>query len=78
MELILDLKKRYTYADYLTWADEQVRELIDRFIKVMLSPAKPIHQELSASLIYKLKRLIFKNKGNGISIKEIFNHSLRV
>ena len=42
MELSLDLTKRYTYADYLTWADDKVCELIDGFVK-MMSP-KPIHQ----------------------------------
>jgi len=63
MELLLDLKKRYTYADYLTWADDRVRELIDGFIKIMSPAAKPVHQETSASLIYGLKKLIIKNKG---------------
>jgi len=33
--LALDLKKRYTFADYLTWADDIRRELIDGFIKMM-------------------------------------------
>ena len=32
MELQLDLTKRYTYADYLTWLDDKRRELIDGFI----------------------------------------------
>jgi len=63
MELLLDLKKRYTYADYLTWADDKVRELIDGFIKIMSPAAKPIHQEINASLIYELKGLIKKHKG---------------
>jgi hypothetical protein len=27
--LILDLKKRYSYADYLNWMDDVRRELID-------------------------------------------------
>jgi hypothetical protein len=31
--LNLDLNKRYTYADYLTWADDVRRELFDGFIK---------------------------------------------
>ena len=34
MELSLDLKKRYTYADYLMWTDDKLRELIDGFIKI--------------------------------------------
>jgi len=33
MELSLDLSKRYTYAEYLTWLDGQARELIGGFIK---------------------------------------------
>jgi Uma2 family endonuclease len=63
MELVLNLKKRYTYADYLTWADDKVRELIGGFIKVMSPSAKPIHQEVNASLIYEFKKFIRKNKG---------------
>jgi len=31
-ELSLDLNKRYTYADYLTWFDGQERELIHGII----------------------------------------------
>ena len=62
MELVLDLKKRYTYADYLTWADDKVRELIDGFIKIMSAP-KPIHQEIGGLLSSELIRLIKKNKG---------------
>ena len=50
MELILDLNKRYTYADYLTWADDKVRELVDGFIKMMSPKPRPIHQAISASL----------------------------
>ncbi|MCL1974238.1 MAG: Uma2 family endonuclease [Bacteroidetes bacterium] len=62
MELLLDLKKRYTYADYLTWADDKVCELIDGFINMMSPSARPIHQEVSLSLCYELKRFIKKNK----------------
>jgi Uma2 family endonuclease len=35
MELQIDLSKRYTYADYLTWTDDVRRELIDGFIKIL-------------------------------------------
>jgi len=41
MELSLDMNKRYTYADYLTWLDDKSRELIHGFIK-MMSPAPRI------------------------------------
>jgi len=63
MELSLDLTKRYTYADYLTWADDKVRELIGGFIKIMSPSAKPIHQAARLSLSYELIRIIKKNKG---------------
>jgi len=35
MELSLD--KRYTHADYLTWADDKVRELIDDLVVAIQS-----------------------------------------
>ena len=38
MELSLDMTRRYTYADYLTWADNKMRELLNGFIRLM-SPA---------------------------------------
>jgi len=63
MELVLDLKKRYTYADYLTWADDKVRELIDGFIKTMSPKPKPIHQVMSLSIGAELRYLIKKHKG---------------
>ena len=62
MELALDLKKRYTYADYLTWADDKVRELIDGFIKMMSPKPRPIHQRISASLTIELGLFLKKNK----------------
>ena len=62
MELVLDLNKRYSYADYLSWADDKMRELIDGFIKVMSKP-KPIHQAISGKLTARLIFLVEKNKG---------------
>jgi hypothetical protein len=44
MELSLDLKKRYTYADYLTWWDDKRRELVNGFIRMMKSAESPTHQ----------------------------------
>jgi Uma2 family endonuclease len=63
-ELFLDLKKRYTYADYLTWEDDKVRELIDGFIKIMSPSASMKHQEISVILVANLYRMIRKNSGN--------------
>ena len=64
MELLLDLNKRYTYADYLTWTDDKVRELIDGFIKMMSPKPKPIHQVISGLLTTELNFFLKKNKGN--------------
>ena len=50
--LTLDLKKRYTYADYLTWFDNKRRELIDGFINLMSAPVR-VHQEISVKITNK-------------------------
>ena len=52
--LQLDLNKRYTYADYLTWMDDKRRELIDGFIKLMSPAPRRIHQEVAARLFTQL------------------------
>jgi len=63
MELSLDLNKRYTYADYLTWFDDKARELIDGFIK-MMSPAPRIRHAKVVKNIYRhFDSIITKNKG---------------
>ena len=62
MELALDLKKRYTYADYLTWADDKMRELINGFIKMMSAPGTK-HQRVCGRLTTRLTILIERNKG---------------
>jgi len=60
--LQLDLNKRYTYADYLTWFDDKRRELIDGFIK-LLSPAPlTLHQLVSGELFYLLKHYLKHKK----------------
>ena len=63
MELVLDLNKRYSYADYLSWADDKMRELIDGFIKKMSPAASPRHQEVSILLASEFLHHIKKNKG---------------
>ena len=64
MELTLDLKKRYTYADYLSWADNKMRELIDGFIRMMAPAAGSHHQRTSVKIVVNLYNLIKMNKGN--------------
>jgi Uma2 family endonuclease len=48
--LNLDLNKRYTYADYLTWMDDVRRELYDGFIKLMTPAPSRQHQKISTNL----------------------------
>lgn len=48
--LNLDLNKRYTYADYLTWMDDVRRELFDGFIKMMSPAPSRRHQRISLKL----------------------------
>jgi len=48
--LNLDLNKRYTYADYLTWMDDVRRELYDGFIKLMSPTPSRKHQKISTNL----------------------------
>jgi Uma2 family endonuclease len=63
MELTLDLKKRYTYADYLTWMDDVRRELIDGFISLMSAP-RSIHADVSGQITWYLKSYLMKNQCN--------------
>lgn len=63
MEIILDTKKRYTYADYLTWLDGKTRELLNGFIHLM-SPAPTLtHAKILRRIFLPLGIYIEKNKG---------------
>ncbi len=48
--LNLDLNKRYTYADYLTWMDDARRELYNGFIKLMTPAPSRSHQKILSNL----------------------------
>jgi len=62
MELNLDLNKRYTFADYYTWADEKRRELFDGFIKMMTPAPNRIHQQISKRLNFKIQYYLQNKK----------------
>jgi len=62
MELSLDLTKRYTYADYLSWLDDVRRELIDGIVKRMSAPLS-IHAEISSEISWHLGAIVKRNKG---------------
>ena len=59
--LSLNLSKRYTFADYLTWFDDKRRELIDGFINLMSAP-KRIHQEISINISAEIFIFLKKTK----------------
>ena len=60
--LVLDLNKRYTYADYITWVDDVRRELFDGFIKLMTAP-RYIHAKVSTNITANLWTILKKKKG---------------
>jgi len=60
--LNLDLSKRYTYADYLTWIDDQRRELIDGFIHLMSAPSE-LHARLSHLTSWFIEAFVRARKG---------------
>ena len=60
--LNLDMSKRYTYADYLTWLDDKRRELIDGFIHLMSAPMRR-HAHVSAKISIRIGTFIEKRKG---------------
>jgi Uma2 family endonuclease len=59
--LALDLKKRYTYADYLAWIDDVRRELIDGFIKMMAGTNR-FHGKVSRKIVRYLDGYTVNNK----------------
>jgi Uma2 family endonuclease len=60
--LQLDLNKRYSYADYLTWLDDLRRELIDGFIQMMTPAPRRVHQKLSFRIGYLFGTYLQKKK----------------
>jgi Uma2 family endonuclease len=65
--LNLDLNKRYSYADYLTWMDDVRRELFDGFIKLMTPSPSSKHQEISFNLSGIFRSFIIKKKCKGFT-----------
>jgi Uma2 family endonuclease len=59
----LEMTKRYTFADYLTWFDDLRRELIEGFIKMLPAPL-PVHVEVSYNISWHLGTIVKMNKCN--------------
>ena len=64
MELALDQNRRYTYAEYLTWADDKLRELLDGFIRLMSPAPKLKHAVISRKIAVPMVNFIDKNNGD--------------
>lgn len=64
MNLHLDLNKRYTFADYITWLDDKRRELINGFVKMMTPAPAMYHQKLSGKLFGSFYIFFQKNKSD--------------
>ena len=63
MEISLDVNKRYTYADYLTWLDDKARELINGIIQKMSPAPREKHVEVSYNISWQLGAILKSNKG---------------
>jgi len=64
MECTLDLNRQYTYADYLTWADNKMRELLNGFIRLMSPAPKLTHAIVTSRLGNVLYNYIEKRGGD--------------
>ncbi|MDR2040791.1 MAG: Uma2 family endonuclease [Tannerella sp.] len=67
MDVSLDLNRRYTYADYLTWLDDRRRELIDGMVRLMSPAPRLSHQRICANLLINIGAKL-RETGCGCSI----------
>jgi len=58
----LDEAERYSYADYLTWADNKRRELFDGISKLMAAP-NILHADITANILGNIWPFVKKRKG---------------
>jgi len=54
----LDLKKQYTYADYLTWQFSERVELIKGWLYKMSPAPRRVHQEVEGNLYFEIRKFI--------------------
>ena len=54
---------RYTYADYLSWIDEQRREIINGVVYKLMSAPSQFHAAISSNLLAIFKWFVEKRKG---------------
>ena len=64
MEYALDINRRYTYADYMTWVDDKMRELLNGFVRLM-SPAPTLkHAVILRKLLTEMLNFVEKSNGD--------------
>ena len=54
--------RRYSYADYLTWADDKMREIIDGVVHLFSAPVR-MHAAVIPQFIFRALTFIRKRKG---------------
>ncbi len=59
--LQLDITKKYSYSDYLTWFDERRMELYDGFVKLMTPAPSRLHQSLLGKFVYSITSFFYKD-----------------
>ena len=59
----IDYNRHYTYADYMTWIDDKMRELIGGIVRLMSAP-NTRHATISGEMYNTIYNFIKKRKGN--------------
>ena len=60
---VIDYNRHYTYADYMSWLDDKMRELIGGIARLMSAPNTK-HATVSGEMFYSMSSYIKKRKGN--------------
>ena len=58
----IEYNKHYTYADYMTWVDDKMRELIGGIVRLMSAP-NTRHATISGEIYVSMSNYIKKQKG---------------
>jgi len=58
----IDYNRHYTYADYMTWIDDKMRELIGGIVRLMSAP-NTRHATTSGEMYVSMSNYIKKHKG---------------
>lgn len=62
MEIALNPERRYTYADYLTWADGVRKEILNGIVKIMSPAPARLHQRISRCLTDQFSQFLKRKK----------------